>query len=126
MATETAFRSFREILDETDEHGRTKTRWHVGDTSGEEWAYPMRPLPVEIIKDRWDGLMHAPIDPTKLQNRLDRVLWDIEQGLTRRPNTDVDFLVDGALVNGSDIMDLDGLQKLIRDWFIERAAKVAV
>jgi hypothetical protein len=33
--------------------------------------------------------------------------------------------VDGEIIGLDVVMDIDGLERVIRDWLIERAAKVA-
>lgn len=81
--------------------------------------------PPEILEDRWAGLLHRQ-DATKLQIRLDKVLCDLADDLTRRDVYGESAVIDGEVVRLDVVMDIDGLQDVIRDWMLERAAKVAV
>lgn len=129
----------REILSTQDRNGVRvyRYRWTssggqdvagkpLEDRTGEDWAYaPIDPLPRVILEDRWSGLMLRLGDATRLQERLDRVLNDLLEGVTRRDNGSETFL-DGELVSVDQVMDQDGLGNIIREWILERATKVAL
>lgn len=94
--------------------------------SGEAWASgPVTPLSREVLEDRWAGLLRRR-DATKLQRRLDSVLADLADGLTRRDVYSENAVIDEEVVGLDVAMGMDGLQDVIRDWMLERAAKVAV
>lgn len=94
--------------------------------SGEDWASgPVTPLSREILEDRWAGLLRRQ-DATKLQLQLDKVLRRLAEDLTRRDVYSESAVIDGDVVSLDFVMDIDGLQAVIRDWMLERAAKVAV
>lgn len=79
------------------------------------------PVSREVLEDRWAGLLQ---DGSKLQYRLYRILTDIAEHLTRRDQS-AEMVVDGELIGQDFVMDIDGLEHVIRDWMLERAAKVA-
>lgn len=90
--------------------------------SGEATASePIEPLSREILEDRWSGIAG---EGTKLGGELDRLLFDLAEGLTRRDMQD-EALIDGQVVGLAEVMDTDALEHVIREWMIERAGKVA-
>jgi hypothetical protein len=94
--------------------------------TGEDWAYaPIDPLPRSILEDRWAGLMAKLGEATRLQERLDRVLNDLQEGVTRRESGS-ETVLDDEIVPVDLVMDLNGLQTVIREWILDRAAKVAL
>lgn len=104
----------------TDENGKS---WPS--TSGEEWASErVTPIPAEVLEDRWIGLM-GDGDSTELLERLDAVLTELADGLTRRQVGTDTVVVDGKIVGIDGVIDIDGLEKVIKAWLVERAAKVA-
>jgi hypothetical protein len=129
-----------EILSTEDRDGERsyRYRWtHSGltdvngkpmeDLSGEDWARsPIEPLPRVIMEDRWTGLLRGKTDTSKLQERLDQVLIDLVEGVIRRSNSDAFAVVDGEVVGVDEVMDVDGIEDVIREWILERAPKVAL
>lgn len=77
--------------------------------------------PIELIEDRWDGLV---CDGSKLQQRLDRLLIDLSEGLTRRDIQDT-VEIDGQLTS-ADVVMLEGIQEWLRTELIRRARMVAL
>lgn len=125
-----------ETIDRGDGRLVTRYRWHVAGgtyadgspmapSEGEDWASgPVVPLPREILEDRWRGLLHRQ-DQTKLSRQLDQVLARLADGLTRRDIYSERAIIDGDVVDLDMVMDIDGLEDVIRDWMLERAGKVA-
>ena len=96
------------------------------DSGGVDFAEaPIEPLPRAILEDRWAGLTHRRGDASKLLERLDRVLGELQEGVTRRSG-DGSTVVDGELVAVDLVADTDGLEGVIREWILEHAAKVAL
>lgn len=86
-----------------------------------------QPIDRAILEDRWQGLMHDGLDPSRLQERLDKVLYDLAAGVTRRlrdrPET---AYIDGEIVDVDHALDIDGLERLIREWLIDHGQSVAL
>lgn len=128
-----------EILDVTEDEGMHAHRYRVTvtgarkadgapipDTSFEGFAHtPVEPVARDVLLDRWAALMADPHgDPTEAQDNLDKMLRDLAEGVVRRD------LEGNAIVGGADValdlvIDIDGLEEVIRDWFLDRAAAIA-
>ena len=111
---------------------RVRATWTFGGTAGprkfDEWATERsEPVALEILEDRWSGIMgHG--DPTKLLLRLDRVLAEIFEGVTRAGTVDERerwYIEDGQVVPLSEVLSVDELERVIKDWIMERAPRVA-
>lgn len=121
----------REIvaIETTGEIQRVKYHWAFGDEPGGDDYARSRVVPVDntLLTDRWHGIMHRGSNPSKLQERLDRVLYDLAAALTRRArHSSETALVNGQIVDVDNHMEIDGLEAVIRDWLIERAEAVAL
>lgn len=131
MATATAPAPYtEEILDRTQDGGEWhyRYRWAVGEASGEDRASgPIEPVARSVLLDRWAGLVKgADGEASELLERLDSVLADLAEGVVRRDIGGPDKVVrDGEIIGVDMVMDNDGLEDVIRDWILERAAKVA-
>lgn len=76
-----------------------------------------RPSPA-MLEDRWVGLMEQGLNPSDLQNDLDRILTRIVEGMLRRSTNDLNGDRDGKLI--------DELEKAIRDRILEYGEREAM
>jgi len=91
---------------------------------GTAWASePIEPMSRAILDDRWEGLTGSG-DSSKLLDRLDKVLSDFAERLSRRDISD-HAVIDGEIVGLDVVFSIDDLEQVIREWLTERAAKVA-
>lgn len=107
------------------QHHRIRDYLSDGEPHDSWAAEPIEPVARVILDDRYDGLMGTRRDATKLLNRLDAVLQRIAGDLTRRSVYEESAILDGEITGLDVVMDIDGLEDVIRAWFIERAARVA-
>lgn len=140
MATGTVERT-HEVLETRDPERGVRShryRWTVNGArnadgepiesySGEEWATErVEPIPPAILQDRWTGLVEVSNgDASELLERLDAILTELAEGLTRRELGAASVMVDGKITGMDCIIGIDELEEVIRDWLLERAAKVA-
>lgn len=123
-----AMHTVQELLPDVEERDGMRHqsyRWRIGDDEGtESTKTPLEPVAAEILADRWHGMMGRG-NPTKMQQRLDGLLWDIAERLTRRDLGSDHVVIDGRPVGVDYVMEIDELEHVIRDWMLERATKVA-
>jgi hypothetical protein len=122
-----------ELLDFSDQRGHGQRvhrfRWHVDEHQGDDTLIErIVPVSRQLIEDRWDSMFaERPGGFPKTQERLDGLLHDIAERLTRRDVGAPDYvLVDGEVSSVDSELELDSLQGVIREWFIERASKPGV
>lgn len=119
----------REIVEVENVGPDLRVRYRWGDGYGDTGFAHSRATPIDraILEDRWKGLVTRASDASKLQNRLDKLLYDLAAGLTRRDrHSSETALVDGEIVDVDHVLDIDGLEDVIRDWLIDHAQRVAL
>lgn len=139
MPTDTApamtWKKWEKQILSTEEWGpgelRHEYRWTVeglnGETSGTAHAYErVTPYPHHVLEARWSGLVYeSPGEGyTDLGDDLTDAITRLVEGMTRREMED-EMLIDGSFSGVDVAMDVDGLIKVIQEWMVERAAKVA-
>lgn len=75
----------------------------------------------ESLEDRYNGLMLAGLNPSKLQEKLDGVTWGIVDGLSRLPYR----TMEESTERGVDRL-IDEVQALIREHVIRRVDELGL
>lgn len=126
--TAPAIRPGRETIEVTDRGDGQRVhryRWTAtdGSTGTAAALETITPIDPAILADRWDGLMD---EGSEVYDRLNAALTDLADGVTRRDvGAPDEVVIAGEVVGVDTVMDIDGLMRVIRDWTLERAARVA-
>jgi hypothetical protein len=91
-------------------------------TNPERWAiWPAprtQPVPDAVLADRWCGAMWPAGNASELALRLYGIVDEMAEAVTR-----VDMVESGEAVR--EVLDMDGLEQVVRLWILERVGPVA-